>query len=75
MTKKNKRTNGELSIIFAVLSLFLLPPIFGLIGTILGIIGITKEEGATAIIGLILSIVLSIIGMIIGAWVWVNFVL
>lgn len=67
-----KRTNGELSIVFAVLSLFLLPPIFGLVGIILGIIGVTKEEGATAIVGLVLSFIFSIIGMILGAWVWTN---
>ncbi len=67
-----KKTNlGILSIIFACGSLFLLPPFLGLAGIILGIIGITKNEGATAIIGLVLSFIFPFIGMILGLMVWV----
>ncbi len=68
--KKNSRTLGTLSIIFACVSLMFLPPVFGIAGFILGIIGITKGEGAVAIVGLILSCILPIIGMILGALVW-----
>lgn len=71
-SKKQKPNLGNLSIIFACLSLIILPPIFGLVGIILGIIGVTKEEGATAIVGLVLSFIFSIIGMILWAWVWTN---
>ena len=64
--EKEKVNLGTLSIIFACVSLIFLPPVFGIAGFILGIIGITKGEGATAIVGLILSCILPIIGMIIG---------
>jgi uncharacterized membrane protein len=67
-----KGNNGQLSITFAVISLLFLPPIFGLIGIILGIIGITKDEGTVAIVGLVLSFIFPIIGMIFGAMVWTN---
>ena len=70
MAEKKKTPLGILSIIFACISLIFFPPIFGLAGFILGIIGITKGEGRTATAGLILNCIFPIIGMIIGAIVW-----
>ena len=63
---KMKQPLGSLSIIFACLSLLILPPLFGLVGLILGIIGTAKGEGGAAITGLVLSIILPIIGMMLA---------
>lgn len=68
--KKTEKNNGlgygGWSIICAVISLAIFPPIFGLIGLIFGIIGATKNEGTKAVVGIILSIVFSLIGIILG---------
>ena len=65
-----KGSNGiaTTALVFALLSLLIFPPIFGLIAFILGIIGIcvcpSKGYAATA---LILSIICPIVGMSLGA--------
>ena len=57
---------GILSIVFAGLSLLILPIIFGPLGIIMAVIALVKGEKKLGIIGLILSIVLSILGFVLG---------
>jgi hypothetical protein len=64
-------TCSALSIIFGCIAFLLFPPFFGLAGLILGIIGAVQSGGrGTAVLGIVLSILGAIIGMIIGAAMW-----
>ncbi|MEN9731796.1 MAG: hypothetical protein RL488_1106 [Actinomycetota bacterium] len=65
-TMKQKNTLSILAIIFAGVSLLILPPVFGLAAFVLGLIATIKKE-KLGVLGLILGIVLPIIGMVIGA--------
>lgn len=65
-TIAKKQTLGTLSVVFACLSLFILPPLFGLAGFVIGLVGVCKREGANSIVGLVLSIVFPPIGMLLG---------
>jgi hypothetical protein len=66
-----KNTLSNLAIIFAGVSLLLFPPVFGLAAFVLAIIGLVKKE-SRGVLALILSIVLPIAGMVIGALVFTN---
>ncbi|NBS85365.1 MAG: hypothetical protein EBQ79_04580 [Actinobacteria bacterium] len=66
-----KNTLSNLAIIFAGVSLLLFPPFFGLAAFILAIIGLVKKE-SRGVLALILSIVLPIAGMVIGALVFTS---
>lgn len=67
---KNPGTfEGTISIVCAVIALLFLPPLFGIVGIIMGVRA--KEKGATRIgwIGISLSIVFMIIGLILSYYV------
>lgn len=55
----NNNTCSIASLVCGIVSVFILPFIFGIIGVVLGIIGISKQEEkkACAVIGIILGIV------------------
>jgi len=57
------------SVIFGIISLGFFPPLFGTIGVILGAIGMSRKENY-AIIGIVISLVSMIIGMIMGTLVF-----
>lgn len=57
-----------LSVIFGGVAFFLCPPLFGLAGLTLGIVGVVKSESkGLGIIGIVLSVVGTIAGMFFGA--------
>jgi hypothetical protein len=57
-----------LSCIFGGIAFLLCPPIFGLAGLILGIIGVSTEKNkALGTVGIVLSAVGMVVGMILGA--------
>lgn len=62
-------TQGIGGIVCAVISTLILPPVFGLIGIILGILSVRKGEKALGITAIVLSAVFMIVGMIFGAYV------
>ena len=63
--KDNSTTMGVLSIVFSFVSLFLCPYIFGAVGIVCGITGLTKKKGSVVCwIGLILGIISLIINII-----------
>ena len=64
----NKNTLSTLAIIFSGVSLLFLPPLFGTAALVLGIIATVKKE-RLGVLGLVLSIVLPILGMVFGAMV------
>jgi predicted RNA-binding Zn-ribbon protein involved in translation (DUF1610 family) len=66
LNKVKKENLGNLSIIFAFLSLLILPPFLGVVAFVLGIIAIAKGDTTKGIIGLILSMILPWFGMIFG---------
>lgn len=55
------RKYSNLGIVFAVISLLILPIIFGPIGVILGVLGYMKGDEKRGIIAIILSVILAII--------------
>lgn len=61
------RTYGILGIVFAVLSLLVLPIVFGPIGVIFGIIGTIKKDVKLGITAIVLSVVLAYISIFIAA--------
>jgi hypothetical protein len=64
--KDNSGTMGVLSIVFSIVSLFICPYIFGAVGIVCGITGLTKKKNAVACwIGLVLGIISLIINI---AW-------
>lgn len=63
-----KNTLSILAIVFAIVSLLFLPPLFGLAAFILGLIATIKKE-RLGVLALVLGIVLPIIGVIIGAMI------
>lgn len=60
------RTAGIFSIICAVVSLLFFPPIFGLIGIFLGIKSLNNGAKSLGIVGIVLSAIFMIVGMILG---------
>lgn len=62
---------STLGIIFAGVSLLLLPPFFGVAALVLGIIATVKKE-SLGVLALVLGIVLPITGAVLGALVWSN---
>ena len=66
LEQKKKQTLGNLSIIFACLSLFIFPPIFGIAGFVIGLVGLSKKEGPNSIVGFVLSCIFPWIGMAIS---------
>ena len=68
MSKIPARRYGILSIVFAVLSLIVLPIIFGPLGIIFGIIAVLKGESKLGITGIVLSVVFATISTIIGMY-------
>jgi len=60
------RAQGIIGIVCAVLSLALLPPVFGIAGIILGSLSLKKGEKNLGLIAIILSAVFMVIGMIVG---------
>lgn len=61
----SKNTLSILSLVFAGISVIVLPPLFGLAAFILGLIAAVKKE-RLGILALVLSIVLPILGLIFG---------
>lgn len=66
---KKARNNAILSIIFAVIALGFFPPLFGILGIILGYKAMKEGEKNLGLIGVILSAVFMVLGFIIGAGV------
>jgi|LauGreDrversion4_2_1035121.scaffolds.fasta_scaffold2711495_1 hypothetical protein len=62
---------STLSIIFSGISVLLFPPVFGIAAFILAIIGLVQKE-SRGVLALILSIVLPILGAVLGALVFVS---
>jgi len=58
--------HGILSIICAVAAVLFFPPIFGITGIILGSLAFKKRSKALGLVGIILSTVFMIIGLILG---------
>jgi hypothetical protein len=62
------RTCSILSIIFGAVAFLFCPIVFGLAGFVLGIIGVVQSKNKTAgVIGIVLSVVGTVVGMILGA--------
>jgi hypothetical protein len=62
----NGRVLGVFSIIFAVISLLFYPIIFGPVGIAFGVMAKNRKSVKLGIVGIILSIVFSIMGVIIA---------
>ena len=60
------RAQGIIGIVCAVISLALLPPLFGIAGIILGTLALKKGQRNLGLIAIILSAVFMVIGMIVG---------
>lgn len=58
-----------MGIIFAVVSLLFIPPLFGVIGIILGIMAKNKGENSLGLTTIILAAIFMVIGMILSYWV------
>lgn len=63
------RKKAILSIIFAVIALGFVPPLFGVAGIMLGYLAKKEGENKLGLIGIILSAVFMVLGFIIGAGV------
>lgn len=63
---QQKNTLSLLAMIFAGVSVLFLPILFGPAAFVLGIIAVVKKE-KNGVLALILSIVLPIVGMVLGA--------
>jgi membrane-associated protease RseP (regulator of RpoE activity) len=57
---------GYIGIVCAVVSLLILPPVFGLVGIILGVVSKNKGENTLGLTTIILSAVFMVIGMILS---------
>jgi hypothetical protein len=62
------RTYSILSLVFAGLSLIVLPIIFGPIGVIFGVIATIKGDKKLGITGIILSVVLAVLSTLIAMY-------
>lgn len=60
------RVQGIIGIVCAVISLGLLPPLFGMAGIILGVLALKKGQRNLGLIAIILSAIFMVIGIIIG---------
>ncbi|MGA1416661.1 MAG: hypothetical protein ACO319_06365 [Candidatus Nanopelagicaceae bacterium] len=60
------KTLSILAIVFAGVSVLILPPVLGTAAFVLAIIAVVKKQ-QLAILALVLSIVLPILGMVVGA--------
>jgi len=70
-SSKAGKTLCVLSIVFGAIAFLLLPPFIGGAGLICGIIGVLKsEDKALGIIGIVVSVLGIIVGMIIGYAMW-----
>jgi len=68
--EQQKQTCSTLSVIFGAIAFLLFPPLFGIAGLVLGIIGaVVEEDKGRPTLGIVLSVVGGIGGMILGAWV------
>jgi len=65
------RVEGIISIICAVISLGLFPPVFGITGIVLGLRSYKKGAKSLGLVGVILSAVFMVIGFIVGAALYV----
>lgn len=68
----SKNTLSVLSLVFAGVSVIVLPPLFGLVAFILGLIAAIKKE-RMGILALVLSIVLPILGLLFGFLIGATF--
>lgn len=68
----SKNTLSILSLVFAGVSVIVLPPLFGLVAFILGLIAAIKKE-RLGILALVLSIVLPILGLLFGFLIGATF--
>lgn len=68
----SKNTLSILALVFAGVSVIVLPPLFGLVAFILGLIAAIKKE-RLGILALVLSIVLPLLGLIFGFLVGATF--
>ncbi|MBI3408272.1 MAG: DUF4339 domain-containing protein [Planctomycetes bacterium] len=60
-----------LSCIFGGVAIVFCPPLFGLAGLVLGVVGTSLSRNKTlGIVGIVVSVVCTILGMIIGAAMW-----
>jgi hypothetical protein len=56
-----------LSVIFGCVAFLLCPPLFGMAGLVLGIVGtIISPNKAVGVVGIVLSVIGTIVGMIVG---------
>ena len=71
LENNNKSTSGLIAAgyICGFLSLFIIPPILGLAGFVIGIVNLAKGETLHGIAQIIISPLCGIIGMVIGAMV------
>lgn len=66
------RIYSILGIVFAVLSLVVLPIVFGPIAVILGIIGYLKGDRNLGMTAIVLGVVLSVLSTLIATWIILN---
>jgi hypothetical protein len=65
------RTCSILSVIFGCIAFLLCPPLFGLAGLILGIIGVANsEDKGLGTVGIVVSVIGAIVGMFLSFPVW-----
>jgi ABC-type Na+ efflux pump permease subunit len=67
--KNPGRVQGIIGIVCAVISLLLLPPVFGVAGIILGVIAMNKGQKTLGLIAVILSAIFMVIGLILSIYV------
>jgi hypothetical protein len=60
---------GIIAIVCAVISLLLLPPLFGIAGIILGVLSLRKGHTALGIVAIVLSAVFMVLGMAFGVYI------
>ncbi len=65
--KNPGRTEGVIAIICAAISLLFIPILFGVIGILLAVKAKNKGQRALGLVGIILSAVFMVIGIILGA--------
>lgn len=65
---------ATLSVTFGAIAFGIFPPVFGLVGLVLGIIGLVGDYSdrtkSRASFGIIISIIGTVVGMLIGAAIW-----
>lgn len=63
---------GTVGLVCAAVSLFLLPPIFGIAGIILGILSMKRGERILGVVAIVLSTLFMIVGTLFGIYVSIH---